>query len=294
MDDRLLILERNRLFRLWGQLYRAASRLYHGGNLSDLRTPGDYTRWVHHEQQQLAAENHHPITGPLISVVTNDDLSQQSYTHWERVADPAAANGDFILQLHPGDRLSPHALHNYAQAHSRDDSAALFYSDEDHIDNQGNRTDPLFKPGWSPELLRSTGYLGRSVLYRRDIFPHHDPSLASTPHPASPLPPKRSLLLARQPSATPAALRCKTNPDHLLPPAAPGRRMPRIRTIYRRNPDRNLGSPPPAIGKRQRHAALCRTFRRRLNSLPWPLRLCAYEQSGRLPSRLALSPFHER
>jgi GT2 family glycosyltransferase len=177
MDDRLLILERNRLFRLWGQIYRAASRLYHGSNLSDLRTPGDYTRWAHHEQQQLAAENHQPITGPLISVITNAHLSEQSYPHWERVPDAASAKGDFILQLHPGDRLSPHALHNYAQAHSRDDSAALFYSDEDRIDNQGNRTDPLFKPGWSPELLRSTGYLGRSVLYRRDIFPHHDPTL---------------------------------------------------------------------------------------------------------------------
>jgi len=179
MDDRLLILEQNRLFRLWGKIYRAASRLYAGGRLSDLRTPGDYARWVHYEQQELAAEDHRPIEGPLISVVTNDHLSQQSYSHWERVDEAASAKGDFILLLHPGDRLSPHALHNYAQAHSQDPSATLFYSDEDHLDNQGNRTAPLFKPGWSPELLRSTQYLGRAVLYRRDADPtgraHHIP-----------------------------------------------------------------------------------------------------------------------
>lgn len=176
MDERLLNLERNRLFRLWGRIYRAASRLY-AGELSDLRTPGDYARWVHHEQQQIAAEDHQAGAGPLISVVTKDDLSEQSYPHWERVSDAAAAKGEFILALHPGDRLAPHALHNYAQAHSLDDSAALLYSDEDHVDSQGNRTDPLFKPGWSPELLRSTPYLGRSVLYRRDVFLQNDPAL---------------------------------------------------------------------------------------------------------------------
>jgi GT2 family glycosyltransferase len=172
MDDRLLILERNRLFRLWGELYRAASRWYQGGELSDLRTPGDYARWVNHEpQDQLLTD------GPLISVVTTDDLSAQSYPHWEQVTDAAAAKGEFILKLHPGDRLSPHALNDYAQAHSRDASAALFYSDEDHLDSQGHRTAPIFKPGWSPELLQSTPYLGRSVLYRRDVFLQPDPKL---------------------------------------------------------------------------------------------------------------------
>jgi GT2 family glycosyltransferase len=170
MDDRLLILERNRLFRLWGQIYRAAARLYAGGELSDLRTPGDYARWVHHEQQELAAEDHRAADGPLISVVTTDDLSAQSYPHWERVTEAAAAKGEFILVLQQGDRLSPHALHCYAQAHRHDDSAELLYSDEDHIDSHGARMDPWFKPGWSPELLRSAMYLGRSILYRRDLF----------------------------------------------------------------------------------------------------------------------------
>ena len=29
----------------------------------------------------------------------------------------------------------------------------LIYSDEDKIDMDGNRSDPAFKPDWSPDLL---------------------------------------------------------------------------------------------------------------------------------------------
>ena len=187
MDDRLLILERNRLFRLWGELYRAAARVYgrinpksaRYGGLSDLRTPGDYARWVNREPQELPPEDPPLTAGPLISVLTHaslESLSGQSYPHWERVTEAAAAKGEFILVLQPGDRLSPPALHRYAQAHRQDDSAALLYSDEDHIDTAGNRTAPWFKPGWSPELLRSAMYLGRSILYRRDLFLEHESS----------------------------------------------------------------------------------------------------------------------
>jgi GT2 family glycosyltransferase len=41
------------------------------------------------------------------------------------------------------------------------------YADEDRIDSDGNRTDPLFKPAWSPDLQQSAMYLGRAVLYHR-------------------------------------------------------------------------------------------------------------------------------
>jgi hypothetical protein len=131
---------------------------------------------VEWEEQQQAAVGQDSIEqdakGPLISVVAASapTLSEQSYPHWEIVSTADAAKGDFILVLGAGDRLARHALHNYAQAHSADESAAVLYSDEDCIDAQGIRTDPCFKPGWSPELLRSTLYLGRSVMYRRELF----------------------------------------------------------------------------------------------------------------------------
>src|SRR5579863_7034158 len=62
LDDRLLALERNRLFRLWSRIYRAAANIYgrvgadnRYGGLSDLRRAGDYTRWLNHQQHEMEA-----------------------------------------------------------------------------------------------------------------------------------------------------------------------------------------------------------------------------------------------
>ena len=210
LDDRVLTLERNRLFRLWNRLYRAAANLYgrigagdHYGGLSDLRTPGDFERWVNREQHELSTEDHRATAAqwhsqPLISIWipagepalnSLQSVFEQCYPNWELclpaqlmpalkpeidraqartriLANPAEFTGDYLLTLHAGDRLSPHALHFYAQA-LQDDPAAILYSDEDHIAANGSRTDPLFKPGWSPDLLHTPLYPGRSVLYPR-------------------------------------------------------------------------------------------------------------------------------
>jgi GT2 family glycosyltransferase len=91
-------------------------------------------------------------------------LKAQSYANWEM-----GTNGDYVLSLGAGDRLSPHALYFYAQALAGA-SPALVYSDEDCIDGAGNRSQPLFKPAWSPELFQSASYIGRGVAWRRDVY----------------------------------------------------------------------------------------------------------------------------
>jgi hypothetical protein len=178
MDERLLALEQNRLFRWWNDIYRAAARLYgrlgigqRYGGLSDLRTPGDYERWLSREASAPLA----PLRSqPLISVIVTEgpgsaesvrSVRAQSYANWQLSAAGEDPAGDYQLTLHAGDRLSPHALHFYAQA-LQDDSPDIVYADEDLIDSSGNHSEPLFKPGWSPELLRSTMYLGRAMLRR--------------------------------------------------------------------------------------------------------------------------------
>lgn len=205
MDDRLLTLERNRLFRLWDKFYRGVAGIYgrfgfdhRYGGLSDLRTPGDYACRVNREQQEMDAEDHCGSVARwpsqrLISVSITDGLGageslesvcRQCYPNWE-VSVPAQLRstlnergvaartrvvenptGEYRLVLHAGDRLSRHALYFYAQA-LEDDSLDIVYADEDCIDNEGNHTAPLFKPGWSPELLRSGMYVGRGVLVCR-------------------------------------------------------------------------------------------------------------------------------
>jgi Glycosyltransferase like family 2 len=185
LDDRLLILERNRLFRVWNRLYRAAARLYarssfgtrHGG-VSDLRTPGDYARWIARQQYEMEAEDHRAAMArwpsqPNICVVLTGDspvglqsLSDQIYPHWKLCRESGAPDGEYRLLLHPGDRLSSHALYFYAQALVENDFPDLVYADEDHIETNGDRSDPIFKPGWSPELLLSTTYLGQAIMNR--------------------------------------------------------------------------------------------------------------------------------
>src|ERR1051325_8398001 len=183
MDERLLTLERNRLFRLWDKAYRAAANLYgrigsdkRYGGLSDLRTPGDYTRWVNREQHEFLAEDHRGAMDrwqirPKISVVVQSgdySLADQCYSNWELCRESDRPTGEYVLLLHAGDRLSPHALYFYAEA-LQNDAPDLVYADEDRIDGDGNRAQPLFKPKWSPELLASTAYLGRAVLYRTGL-----------------------------------------------------------------------------------------------------------------------------
>ena len=43
-------------------------------------------------------------------------------------------------------------------------SPCVVYADEDHLDAHGIRRRPRFKPNFSPELLRRTGYTGPCVF----------------------------------------------------------------------------------------------------------------------------------
>jgi hypothetical protein len=182
-DERLLILEQNRLFRLWNRFYRTVAGWYARlgigtkyGGLSDLRTPSDYERWLScTEDEPLPALR----SEPLISVLVTDgpgadesirSVESQSYLRRQIGASSEKSGGDYTLVLHAGDRLAPHALQIYAQA--LEDSPDFVYADEDSADG------PLFKPGWSPELLRSAMYLGRAILNRGGAF---SPPTASNP-----------------------------------------------------------------------------------------------------------------
>ena len=93
-------------------------------------------------------------------------LRAQVYPHWSLVRD-GTATGDFVLYLDAGDVLAPEALFAFAVEIARDDSIDIVYADEDDIDSGGARSNPHFKPDWSPETLLSHDYIGRAVAYRR-------------------------------------------------------------------------------------------------------------------------------
>lgn len=82
----------------------------------------------------------------------------------------AASTGEFVALLDHDDELPPDAVFEVVKLLQDHPEADLVYSDVDKIDEDGTRSDPNFKPGWSPDLLLSSNYVGHLAVYRRTIL----------------------------------------------------------------------------------------------------------------------------
>ncbi len=80
------------------------------------------------------------------------------------------AKGEFITFLDHDDELHIHALATVVAYLNENQDLDLLYSDEDKIDQYNNRSDPFFKPDWSPDLLLSQNYICHLAIYRRDFL----------------------------------------------------------------------------------------------------------------------------
>lgn len=80
-----------------------------------------------------------------------------------------SAAGEYLAFLDHDDVLPAYALSAVAEV-INSSSADVIYSDEDRLDPSGERTDPIFKPDWSPNLLLSCMYAGHLVVVARDCF----------------------------------------------------------------------------------------------------------------------------
>src|SRR5882724_2064966 len=76
--------------------------------------------------------------------------------------------GDYLILLQASDLLDERALYELAVEVADHPDATLLYFDEDVLDPRGQRSDPVFKPGWDPERILAQDYIGRAVAYRRD------------------------------------------------------------------------------------------------------------------------------
>ena len=79
------------------------------------------------------------------------------------------ATGEWVALLDHDDLLPEHALALIAQAINRHPGAGLIYSDEDKIDEQGNRSTPYFKCEFNIDLLRSQNMICHLGAYRSDL-----------------------------------------------------------------------------------------------------------------------------
>ncbi|WP_346213362.1 glycosyltransferase family 2 protein [Aeromonas veronii] len=79
------------------------------------------------------------------------------------------AKGEYIALLDHDDLLAPHALLMMAQGINQHPSAGLLYSDEDKIDEQGNRAEPHFKPDWNRDLFYSHNYITHFCVFKSEL-----------------------------------------------------------------------------------------------------------------------------
>ena len=69
------------------------------------------------------------------------------------------AKGSFVALLDHDDVLPEHALYMVAAVLDADPEIDLIYSDEDKINEKGQRFDSHFKSDWNPDLMLSQIHL---------------------------------------------------------------------------------------------------------------------------------------
>ena len=149
-----------------------------------LAEPPEYREWIERSEpapSEVEAQRHTSFPyRPLVSVVvlegggaprqTFSSIKNQTYGRREIGRRTRDIRGDVVAFVESGDVLAPFALHEVVAELNRRPEVDAVYSDSDTISENGTRSDPLFTPEWSPELLLSAGYMTRLLCVRREIL----------------------------------------------------------------------------------------------------------------------------
>jgi len=79
------------------------------------------------------------------------------------------SKGDFCFLVKPGDIIEKSFLVYFTRMVKKYPGAGLIYSDEDITNSKGNFYYPLLKPSYSPQLLFSYNYIGRSFICNKSL-----------------------------------------------------------------------------------------------------------------------------
>jgi glycosyltransferase involved in cell wall biosynthesis len=82
----------------------------------------------------------------------------------------AMATGEWVVLMDHDDELRPHALYELVVEIAAHPDAQIVYSDEDHIDEHGRRSNPYFKSDFDPDLLLGQNLVSHLGAYRRDLL----------------------------------------------------------------------------------------------------------------------------
>jgi len=123
-------------------------------------------------------------TGWGLTVVSDEPCSAGLFDElpniqwWQATKEPesvlnhviAETESDWVALLYPGDQLAPEGLFACFDHLQRSPDWALIYTDEDRLDNTGQRAEPWFKTDADPDRLRSDECVGGFCLVRRDVL----------------------------------------------------------------------------------------------------------------------------
>ena len=164
----------------------------------DTPTAQDRAAW----QVWLAAHTNAPSISLILNVEANSDaelvkrsiasVRSQVYPHWQlilvspeqgRAPIPSSTAEDLRIQSQPthddalaqvkgtwtallqvGDQLREHSLLLMSQAMQSHPGAKIIYTDDDQIDESGQRSGHHFKPEWNYDFQLSANYIGSACL----------------------------------------------------------------------------------------------------------------------------------
>lgn len=126
--------------------------------IADDRSPSPHVRWI---LAEIAAEE------PRLRWIGREENGNISAASNSALA---LANGDFVALMDHDDLLAQTALYEIAVAIDQDPELDILYSDEDHIDDEGRRSNPYFKPSWNEELLLGQNLISHLGVYRRSLI----------------------------------------------------------------------------------------------------------------------------
>lgn len=153
--------------------------------------PLSYQDWAHAygtlspaDREAITADIATLTAKPVISLLIRDSdpepalrektlasIHGQLYPHWEicRGGEDTIA-GDFFAVLEPGHILAEQALYEIVLEFQHHPEAALVYTDDDRIDDQGRLSDPILKPDFSIDLQLACPLTNALTVYRRSML----------------------------------------------------------------------------------------------------------------------------
>lgn len=80
------------------------------------------------------------------------------------------ADGEFVALMDHDDALHPEALNVVVRELARFPQVKFLYTDSDHLDTDGRRCNPFFKPGYDYSRFLGQNYLNHLTVVRRDLL----------------------------------------------------------------------------------------------------------------------------